>query len=68
MICPICDHENREQSNFCNKCGHDLRKAGNTMATDGAPAFEKPTAAPDAERKQITALFSDLSGYTAMTG
>ena len=23
---------------------------------------------PDAERKQITALFSDLTGYTAMTG
>ena len=35
---------------------------------EGSPTFEKPVAAPDAERKQITALFSDLSGYTAMTG
>ena len=55
-------------SKFCSECGHDLRNAGKTDAMDGAPAFEKPTASPDAERKQITALFSDLSGYTAMTG
>ena len=59
MICHECQSEIPEGSRFCLECGHHL---------EGSPAFEKTVAVPDAERKQITALFSDLSGYTAMTG
>ncbi len=59
LTCSECGKSVPSESKFCLECGHHL---------DGAPSFEKPMPAPDAERKQITALFSDLSGYTAMTG
>lgn len=32
-----------------------------------APAISPDDPVTDAERKQVTALFSDLSGYTALT-
>ena len=68
LVCPGCGAILPPRSNFCNYCGHALRYAGKRGSMGGAPAFEIPKFAPDAERKQITALFSDLTGYTAMTG
>ncbi len=84
MICPECRSRIPEDSKFCKECGQKLDLAcfecGKSVPFDSQfclacghhldkePAFEKPIIAPDAERKQITALFSDLSGYTAMTG
>jgi class 3 adenylate cyclase len=57
LDCPECKKPNPVGSKFCLACGQQL-------------AAEKPTEIPvvaDAERKQVTALFSDLSGYTPMT-
>jgi len=51
MKCPKCQFDNPEGAKFCNECGH---KFGEELATEG-------------ERKQVTVLFSDLSGYTAMS-
>jgi class 3 adenylate cyclase/tetratricopeptide (TPR) repeat protein len=51
MKCPKCQFENPEGAKFCIECGH---KFGEELAIEG-------------ERKQITVLFSDLSGYTAMS-
>ena len=44
---------------FCGQCGHSLFRAAWTV--DGI------TPAIIGERKQVTVLFSDLSGYTSMT-
>ncbi len=51
MKCPKCQFENPEGAKFCIECGH---KFGEGLAIEG-------------ERKQVTVLFSDLSGYTAMS-
>jgi len=51
MECPKCQFDNPEGAKFCIECGH---KFGEELAIEG-------------ERKQVTVLFSDLSGYTAMS-
>lgn len=58
MYCPKCQFENTDGAKFCNECGNSL-----------IPKPQVNTAVPiiESERKRITALFSDLSGYTAMT-
>lgn len=68
MQCPNCWFENRNGANFCSDCGYNLRDAAKNHIKEGPLILNKLIAAPDAERKQITALFSDLTGYTAMTG
>jgi len=58
MECPDCQLEVSEDSNFCKGCGHKL-----IVDEDGK------TTHPEigSERKHVTIMFSDLSGYTAMT-
>jgi len=51
MKCPKCQVDNPESAKFCIECGH---KFGEELAIEG-------------ERKQVTVLFPDLSGYTAET-
>jgi len=58
MKCPKCQTELPKTANFCLKCGERLN-------IGDQPSESSPT--PDAERKRVTALFSDLTGYTAMT-
>ena len=58
MECPECSKVNSADSKFCNECGTALIAKDQTPQT--TPVYE-------AERKRVTALFSDLSGYTAMT-
>ena len=55
LVCSHCDSKNLLQDTFCGECGLPLEKT--------------PTAAtktPARERKYVTILFSDLSGYTAL--
>jgi len=45
------------ESDFCGKCGHPLEE----------PVTPKIKPSIEGERRQVTALFSDLSGYTTMS-
>jgi len=58
LLCPECGKSSKHGSRFCSACGHRL---------EDVPAREKPIPPTDSERKHVTVLFSDISGYTAMT-
>ena len=63
----------RENAKFCMSCGSTLDPAGApaqpAAATPPAPAQPPPAAraTPADERRQVTVLFADLSGYTAVS-
>jgi len=57
LVCPQCGFENLPADKFCGECGQRL----------GEAVIEKVVQPIEGERKQVTVLFSDLSGYTAMT-
>ena len=68
--CPGCKKSLPPAAKFCDACGLDLRqqKKDEPRVTDPSPQKEALAAKPIAsERKHVTALFSDLSGYTAMS-
>jgi class 3 adenylate cyclase len=70
IICPDCNKSLPPQAKFCDACGLDLRRQqkDEPRATEPALQTETLSAKPIAsERKHVTALFSDLSGYTAMS-
>ncbi len=82
MKCPKCAFENPEGASFCNKCGNRLliecSECGQINPTGsefcnrcghkiGEEEKEKTPREPEGERKHVTVLFSDLSGYTAMS-
>ncbi len=74
MRCPSCDHDNRPERRFCTECGAVLSVACPScgVALLGAPALPRPPAAIAAptdagERRQLTVLFSDLVGATALS-
>jgi class 3 adenylate cyclase/tetratricopeptide (TPR) repeat protein len=58
MKCPKCQSENPEGKKYCGDCGHRL---------DEPILTATPIPSTDSERKHVTVLFSDMSGYTAMT-
>ena len=57
MECPKCQFVNPEDFKFCGKCGHSFAESAE---------IERTVAEAEGERKHVTVLFSDLSGYTAM--
>src|SRR4051812_47463072 len=58
--CPNCSAIAPPQGSFCMECGTAL-----TEAPAPAAATARPAASPPEERRQVTVLFADLSGYTA---
>ncbi|MFH1623860.1 MAG: adenylate/guanylate cyclase domain-containing protein, partial [Pseudomonadota bacterium] len=81
MKCPKCQFENREEAKFCLHCGESLElhcpKCGKKLPLlarfcdecgqriEEVAQLEKQVA--EAERKYVTVLFSDISGYTEMS-
>jgi len=55
--CPNCHFANPSQFKFCGECGQKLEEG----------IIEKKEPSLEGERKQVTVLFSDLSGYTAIS-
>ena len=58
MKCQKCQFENPEGFEFCGKCGQRLEQF---------PKVEEAVPTTESERKYVTVLFSDLSGYTALS-
>jgi class 3 adenylate cyclase/tetratricopeptide (TPR) repeat protein len=58
LSCDRCGTSNPQKNRFCSSCGKKL---------DTASKFEKETEKPSQERKYLTALFSDLAGYTQLS-
>ena len=82
MKCPKCQAENPEGSKFCGSCGAKLERICPSCKSPNPPQFkfcsecgksltpaakELTTSEPEGERKYVTVMFSDLSGYTAMS-
>jgi class 3 adenylate cyclase/tetratricopeptide (TPR) repeat protein len=77
LLCPSCGHPYQADSIFCDECGCNFNPAPGTSndisETAGqpfSPSIDKPDndVSPVAgERKHVTVLFSDLTGYTAMS-
>jgi class 3 adenylate cyclase len=77
ITCQECGAKNRTENNFCDECGFHLEPALETPVETidadrlpSPPSAEKPSSddAPiEGERKHVTVLFSDLTGYTAMS-
>jgi len=77
-ICPKCGFSNSPSYKFCGECGKNVVTYPESTTIDPSitqPEEEKlqiekaarPRAPFEGERKHVTVLFSDLSGYTAMS-
>lgn len=77
FFCPQCGATIQAKTKFCMECGNDLKnsiKPYHLADSKPIPHFSKPLAQkhlparPEikGERKYVTVLFSDMSGYTAM--
>src|SRR5918994_610784 len=71
MTCASCGTENPAGARFCMSCGAALERRCPSCGTPAQPAVTPPAPArtgaealPE-ERRQVTVLFADLSGYTA---
>jgi class 3 adenylate cyclase/tetratricopeptide (TPR) repeat protein len=75
--CPECGAKNRAENKFCDECGYNFKTHKETTAEIlEEESLPLPTTAEKSprvlspvigERKHVTALFSDLSGYTTMS-
>jgi class 3 adenylate cyclase/tetratricopeptide (TPR) repeat protein len=77
LSCPECGNSIRANSKFCDRCGCRLEAPLDSFDTDSetkstsykhAVDIKFNGSVPiDGERKLVTVLFSDLTGYTAMS-
>src|SRR3984893_17912345 len=62
--CPACGFENEPEARFCGGCGKPVGEA----AAPASPAPFPPPRTDSAERRQLTVMFCDLVGSTALSG
>jgi len=67
LACPNCSSEIIPSDKFCGACRYDLRAVPDKPPDQKSHEEKKPLPTFDSERKHVTVLFSDMSGYTAMT-
>ena len=79
-VCGSCGHSNRDKAKYCGKCGVGLEAPGAGQAkassTPQSPIVYTPShlakkildnkLALEGERKQVTVMFADLKGSTAL--
>jgi class 3 adenylate cyclase/tetratricopeptide (TPR) repeat protein len=64
-VCPNCNSANPAQFKFCGECGYNLNATA--LRSEELSPDEKRVSESEGERRYVTAMFSDLSGYTAMS-
>ena len=78
LKCPACKTSIPLGRKFCGECGYDLSKSAETAPVEESVYHtqipEKPSdqtvphrIVAEGERKHVTVLFSDLTGYTALS-
>jgi len=82
MKCPKCQFENPDTQKFCGQCGGELEKACPNCGEDNPLEYrycgecgqkldqalkEKDVLEAEGERRYVTVLFSDLSGFTSLS-
>jgi hypothetical protein len=77
ISCPECGTDNRVGNKFCDECGSNLKlvkkvpdQITEIVIQSVSPSKEIIDADPpsiNGERKQVTVLFSDPTGYTALS-
>ncbi|MEJ2487239.1 MAG: zinc ribbon domain-containing protein, partial [Anaerolineales bacterium] len=77
LTCQECGANNPAENKFCNECGCDLKQVievsdqiTETISPAVSPSKETigtDTPSSTGERKHVTVLFSDLTGYTTMS-
>ena len=77
LVCSACGQGNAPGSRYCNRCGHALDRPADGAARFGSPQAYTPQhlaqkiltskAAIEGERKLVTVLFVDVSGFTALS-
>jgi len=65
LACPKCDHGNSLDAKYCGSCGSVLAARPAAEAVSAADSARAMIAV--GERRQATVVFSDLTGYTALT-
>ena len=63
MQCPQCHFDNPAGMRFCGQCGSKLQDA----SVASVAVAERPSDAPDAERRHVTLMFIDVVNYTGLS-
>ncbi len=67
LLCPACGHQLRPGAAFCDQCGTSLTAQPSVSQTpDSRPQTLDPRLT-SAERRQLTVMFCDLVGSTALS-
>jgi class 3 adenylate cyclase len=62
--CPVCGFENETAARFCGSCGKPIGE----VAAPAPATVPAPPSTDGAERRQLTVMFCDLVGSTALSG
>ena len=67
--CPTCGAPNPPDSKYCGDCGGRMKAMKNAPPGISEPLKDDPAfdAARQGERRHVTILFTDLTGYTALS-
>src|SRR5215472_15603117 len=65
MRCTSCGATNRAGTRFCTNCGNKLAATSTAPAASRPPVAATPTST--AERRQLSVMFCDLVGSTALS-
>jgi len=70
-VCATCGTANPPAVRFCGECGTAVAGApaasAGTSSAPASPSFRPAVAAPVAERRLVTVLFTDLVGFTTLS-